>query len=66
MNRPCSVHGGDVPEREAQLLEPKDETTTGPGAAPRYACRACVRAKGLVPLGEHRLDVASVASEGPA
>lgn len=48
----CSVHGGRVPDREAQLLRPV-VTGSGPGRAV-YACHSCVRERGLLPAAPRR------------
>lgn len=43
----CGIHGGEVPEAEAEIVS-ATEAGSGP-SVPAYACIACIRRDGIVP-----------------
>jgi hypothetical protein len=47
MTRYCSIHKGRVIETDAEIIDAQ-EVGSGP-PVPVYACRPCIRDRGLVP-----------------
>jgi len=47
MTHRCGIHGGEVPESEAEIVS-WSEAGSGPGI-PAYSCISCICAEGIVP-----------------